>query len=139
VRALQIRGAAGEATQVSVQRVCGALDGRAGAFVLQGEGRICGEAVEASWFVVPGTGVGELCGLRGEGGFTGRFGQGSAAWLDYWFEWDRRSAWRIGGPSGRVRPSRHGPPISIVRGQSRAQLLWGLRPGARPSQQLAQG
>ncbi len=41
---------------------------------------------KATWFVVPGSGTGELAGLRGEGGFEGRFGTGSVGTLDYWFE-----------------------------------------------------
>jgi Protein of unknown function (DUF3224) len=42
--------------------------------------------INATWFVVPGSGTGDLSGLRGEGGFEGRFGKGSDATLDYWFE-----------------------------------------------------
>jgi len=34
----------------------------------------------------PGSGTGDLSGLRGEGGFEGGFGKGSDGWLDYWFE-----------------------------------------------------
>ena len=42
--------------------------------------------IKATWFVVPGSGTGELSGLRGEGGFEGQFGKGSDGTLDYWFE-----------------------------------------------------
>jgi hypothetical protein len=42
--------------------------------------------IKAKWFVVPGSGTGELSGLRGEGGFEGHFGKGSYGTLDYWFE-----------------------------------------------------
>jgi hypothetical protein len=41
---------------------------------------------KATWFVVPGSGRGDLSGLRGEGGFEGDFGKGSDGTLDYWFE-----------------------------------------------------
>ena len=42
--------------------------------------------IKATWFVVPGSGTGDLSGLRGEGGFEGDFGKGSDGMLDYWFE-----------------------------------------------------
>jgi hypothetical protein len=37
-------------------------------------------------FAAPGSGTGDLSGLRGEGGFEGEFGKGSYGRLDYWFE-----------------------------------------------------
>ena len=86
VRALQTKHADGTATQTSLQRVRGSLDGREGTYVLEGRGEVAGGKVSATWCVVPGSGTGRLSGLCGEGGFEGRFGQGSAAWLDYWFE-----------------------------------------------------
>jgi hypothetical protein len=48
--------------------IAGRLDGRAGAFVLQ-HGAAGGPGLEPrQWaFVVPGSGIGELVGLRGEG------------------------------------------------------------------------
>jgi hypothetical protein len=39
--------------------------------------------IKATWFVVPGSGTGDLSGLHGEGGFEGGFGKGSDGWLDY--------------------------------------------------------
>jgi hypothetical protein len=42
--------------------------------------------IKATWFVVPGSGTGDLANVRGEGGFEGEFGKGSDGWLDYWFE-----------------------------------------------------
>ena len=86
VRALQIMRADRSASQVSLQRFRGRLGGREGTFVLQGEGVVADGKVKATWFVVPGSGTGALSGLRGEGGFEGRFGQGSDGTLDYWFE-----------------------------------------------------
>jgi len=32
--------------------------------------------IKATWFVVPGSGTGDLSGLCGEGGFEGHFGKG---------------------------------------------------------------
>ena len=86
VRALQVRDSTGSASQVSMQRFVGALGRRKGSFVLQGSGTVADGKVNASWFVVPGSGTGDLVGLRGEGGFAGEFGKGSRGTLDYWFE-----------------------------------------------------
>jgi Protein of unknown function (DUF3224) len=71
---------------VSLQRFRGKLDGRAGTFVLQGQEIVEDGTVKGTWFVVPGSGTGDLARLRGEGGFEGDFGKGSRATLHYWFE-----------------------------------------------------
>jgi Protein of unknown function (DUF3224) len=86
VRALQVLRDDHSASQVSVQRFRGKLGGRQGTFVLQGQEIVENGKIKATWFVVPGSGTGELSGLRGEGGFKGEFGKGSDGWLDYWFE-----------------------------------------------------
>jgi hypothetical protein len=57
-----------------------------GTFVLQGSETVENGRITARWFVVPGSGTRGLSGLRGEGGFEGEFGKGSAGTLDYWFE-----------------------------------------------------
>jgi Protein of unknown function (DUF3224) len=86
VRALQVLRDDRSASMVSVQRFCGKLGGRQGTFVLQGSEIVENGMIKATWFVVPGSGTGELSGLRGEGGFEGQFGKGSDGTLDYWFE-----------------------------------------------------
>jgi hypothetical protein len=86
VRALQILRDDKSAGMVSLQRFRGKLAGRQGTFVLQGSEAVEKGKIEATWFVVPGSGTGDLSGLRGEGGFEGEFGKGSEGWLDYWFE-----------------------------------------------------
>lgn len=86
VRALQVLRNDKSASMVSVQRFRGKLGGRQGTFVLQGSEIVEKGKIRATWFVVPGSGSGELSGLRGEGGFEGEFGKGSDGWLDYWFE-----------------------------------------------------
>lgn len=86
VRALEVRRGDHSASLVSLQRVHGKLHGREGSFVLQGEETVEDGRIEATWSVVPGSGTGELSGLRGEGGFEGTFGTGSEGTLDYWFE-----------------------------------------------------
>lgn len=86
VRALQVRRDDHSASLVSMQRFRGTLSGREGTFVLQGSETVEKGKIKATWFVVPGSGTGDLSGLRGVGGFAGDFGKGSEATLDYWFE-----------------------------------------------------
>jgi hypothetical protein len=86
VRALQVLRDDRSASMVSMQRFHGKLGGRQGTFVLQGSEIVESGTIKATWFVVPGSGTGELAGLRGEGGFEGEFGKGSDGTLDYWFE-----------------------------------------------------
>ena len=86
VRFIQVLRKDGSASFCGVERVEGALAGRAGSFLLQDAGTVEGNTVKGTWFVVPGSGSGQLTGLRGEGGFEAQLGQ-SARWtLDYWFE-----------------------------------------------------
>jgi hypothetical protein len=75
-----------EASFVGVERVTGSIGGKAGTFVLQDEGTLQGTTVSGTWAVVPGSGTGELRGLRGEGGFRAMLGEGADITLDYWFE-----------------------------------------------------
>jgi Protein of unknown function (DUF3224) len=75
-----------EASFVGVERVSGQIGDKSGTFVLQDQGTLKGTAVSGTWFVVPGSGTGELQGLRGEGGFKAELGQRADITLDYWFE-----------------------------------------------------
>jgi hypothetical protein len=86
VQALQLLRDDKSACLVSLQRFSGKLGGRQGSFVLRGSETVANGRIEATWHVVPGSGMGELCGLCGEGGFEGEFGKGSEGALDYWFE-----------------------------------------------------
>jgi hypothetical protein len=86
VRALQVLRDDKSACLVSMQRFRGKLGGRDGTFVLQGSEIVEQGKIKATWFVIPGSGTGDLSGLRGEGGFEGEFGKRSDGWLDYWFE-----------------------------------------------------
>src|SRR3954454_23866801 len=86
VRALQVLRDDRSASLVSVQRFRGTLCGRQGTFVLQGSEIVEDGTIKGTWVVVPGSGTGDLSGLRGEGGFDGQFGKGSDATLEYWFE-----------------------------------------------------
>jgi len=57
----------GSATFVGFERVVGHLAGKAGSFVLQRTGVFESGVAKESFFVIPGSGTGELRGLRGEG------------------------------------------------------------------------
>jgi hypothetical protein len=48
--------------------------------------RFPGIEVSGDWFVIPGSGTGQLAGLRGTGGFRAGLGEGTQAHLAYWFE-----------------------------------------------------
>lgn len=86
VRALQLLRDDKSACLISMQRFQGKLGDRQGSFVLQGSETVEKGRIKAKWSVVPGSGTGDLSGLRGEGGFEGEFGKGSDGTLDYWFE-----------------------------------------------------
>jgi uncharacterized protein DUF3224 len=83
---LQTARSESEASFVGVERVTGKLGGRSGSFVFQDQGTLKDGVVSGTWFVVPGSGTGELEGLRGEGGFRADLGQGAEITLDYWDE-----------------------------------------------------
>ena len=65
----------GSATFVGLERVVGHLAGKAGSFVLQRTGVFENGMAKESYFVISGSGTGELTGLRGEG--TSAVGHGS--------------------------------------------------------------
>jgi hypothetical protein len=57
----------GSATFVGLERIVGRVGGKAGSFVLQRTGVFESGVAKESYVVVPGSGTGELLGLRGEG------------------------------------------------------------------------
>ena len=76
----------GSASFVGIERVSGRIAGRQGTFLLQDAGTVEANVVSGVWFVVAGSGTGELAGLRGTGGFRANLGEGAEVHLDYWFE-----------------------------------------------------
>jgi Protein of unknown function (DUF3224) len=86
VEFLQASRADGSANFVGIERVTGTLASRDGTFLLQDAGTVEDDIVSGDWFVVPGSGTGQLAGLRGEGGFRANLGEGAQVHLDYWFE-----------------------------------------------------
>lgn len=57
----------GTATFVGVERITGRVGGKNGSFVLQRVGAFENGLAKESYSVIPGSGTGELRGLRGEG------------------------------------------------------------------------
>lgn len=57
----------GSAVVVGLERVTGQIGGKSGSFVLQRSGAFENGVAKESYVVVPGSGTGELAGLRGEG------------------------------------------------------------------------
>jgi Protein of unknown function (DUF3224) len=86
VEFLQAGLADGAASFAGIERISGSVGGRAGTFLLQDSGTVAGSIVSGAWYVIPGSGTGELSGLRGEGGFQANLGEGAKVFLDYWFE-----------------------------------------------------
>ncbi len=65
----------GTATFVGLERIVGRIADKAGSFVLQRTGIFEGGQAKESYSVIPGSGTGELRGLRGEG--TSAVGHGT--------------------------------------------------------------
>ena len=65
----------GSCSFMGLERVVGHIGDRSGSLVLQHSGTFEGNSVTCTLSVVPGSGTGDLRGLRGEGGFVARLGQ----------------------------------------------------------------
>ena len=85
-RVLQAKWSDGAARYCTIERIVGVLAGRKGTFLLQVEGTVHGKRNKGAWFVIAGSGTGDLHGLRGEGGFEAEHGKHGSWTLDYWLE-----------------------------------------------------
>lgn len=65
-----------------IERFIGRLGPFSGSFILQNAGTLKDGVLNSDWLVIPGSGTGELIGLRGVGGCRPPDG----AFLEYWFE-----------------------------------------------------
>jgi hypothetical protein len=65
----------GSATFVGLERVVGSVAGKKGTFVLQHVGTFDGQTAQADLLIIPGSGTGELDGLRGHGSFQAGLGE----------------------------------------------------------------
>jgi len=86
VEYLMMYRADGTATFVGLERITGRLAGRDGSFVLQRTGVFENGLAKESYSVVPGSGTGQLEGLRGEGKSAVGHGSEHPFTLDYEFE-----------------------------------------------------
>jgi hypothetical protein len=78
VEFLQAAQGDGSASFAGIERVTGQLAGRRGTFLLQDAGTVQDQIVSGDWLVIPGSGTGELAGLRGEGRQLNYSGRGPA-------------------------------------------------------------
>ncbi|MGQ0600224.1 MAG: DUF3224 domain-containing protein [Anaerolineales bacterium] len=76
----------GAASYVGIEWIVGRLGGRSGSFVLQHAGVFEDGVAKSTCVVVPGSGTGELRGLRGEGRYAAGDTQYHEMTLDYDFE-----------------------------------------------------
>jgi hypothetical protein len=74
------------ASYVGLQLVNGTIAGKKGSFVLQLTGSYADGIASGTWFVVPGSGTGELASLRGEGDFRAPHGSEASYTLNYHFD-----------------------------------------------------
>lgn len=75
------------ASFVGLEHVDGSIVGRSGSFVIQHNGTFADGKLKSDWFVVPGSGTGELQNLRGEGTYINEGGEPSTAYtFDYDFD-----------------------------------------------------
>ena len=76
----------GSASFVGLERVVGRVGDRSGSFVLQHSGTFEGGTAKSTASVVPGSGTGDLRGLRGETQFAAAHEEQYPITLDYDFE-----------------------------------------------------
>ena len=76
----------GAASFVGLERIVGRIAGKVGTFVLQRTGVFEGGQAKESYFVIPGSGTGELRGLRGEGASAVGHGNEHPVTLNYELE-----------------------------------------------------
>ncbi len=72
---------------IGLQQVVGRIGGRTGSFVIEIAGNFENGAPHSTWTIVPGSGTGQLTGLRGQGSSMPRDGEMEMPYtLDYSFE-----------------------------------------------------
>jgi len=86
VEYLMVHRPDGTSSFVGVERVVGRLGDLAGSFVLQHGGTFVGGVAKDEWSVIPGSGTGDLNGLRGEGGFESGHAEEYSITLEYEIE-----------------------------------------------------
>ena len=74
------------ASFVGLQQITGRIGDRSGSFVLQIIGVFENGAANSTWSVIPGSGIGDLRGLRGDGELVAGEGNEQPYKLNYYFE-----------------------------------------------------
>jgi hypothetical protein len=74
------------ATYVGLMQISGRIGERSGSFVAKIEGVFENGAATSTWSILPGSGAGELQGLRGEGKTVAHHGSTQPFTLDYHFD-----------------------------------------------------
>lgn len=93
IQSLLAMGKKGSGNFGNLIHITGSIGGRTGTFVVQGRGWLKGvdpatgvwSSAGAEWFIVSGSGTGELVGLHGEGEMSDS-GNGAKVTVNYWFE-----------------------------------------------------
>ncbi len=75
----------GSASFVGLEHVSGNISGKSGSFVIQHNGTFADGKLKSDWFVVQGSGTGELRSIRGEGTYTN---EGEKPQTDYTLDYD---------------------------------------------------
>ena len=86
VEYLMVHRPDGTSSFVGMERVVGRLGDLTGSFVLQHGGTFVGGVAKDEWSVIPGSGTGDLNGLRGEGGFESGHAEEYSITLEYEIE-----------------------------------------------------
>lgn len=72
---------------VGLERFTCTIGGRTGTFVAQSQGTYADGVASTTWAVIPGSGTGELVGIRGDGGYEAKGGEPAVTvTFDYHFE-----------------------------------------------------
>jgi hypothetical protein len=83
---LMVYHTAGPVDFVGYERIAGKIGDRAGSFVLKHTGTYADGTATAEYVVEPGSGTGDLAGLRGRGGMAAGHSASNAFPFDYDFE-----------------------------------------------------
>ena len=77
---------AGSVDFVGYERIVGKIGDRSGSFVLHHTGVYANDVAKADYSVVPGSGTGDLAGLRGQGSMAATHSPSSPFPFEYEFE-----------------------------------------------------
>lgn len=75
----------GHASFVGLERIEGRVGGRSGGFAILHDGTFADGKLRSEWSVVPGSGTGDLLGLKGNGTYLNEGGEPTT---DYTFEYE---------------------------------------------------